>query len=150
MEFYSTWYCLLRTRGWGRFYLTKHDKRYLLMIPEIFEWVLNLPLLCRPIYVYTSVHIYRNSCMECGIFFLLSRYYYSQYYCSHQYWPTIFPLISTLRDVLISNLGKWTILNIKTLTFFLSKKEWNLNFHYQYTKWKNLKIYNIFIVLLTY
>ena len=34
----------------------EHDKSYLLMIPEIFEWVLNLPLLYRPIYVYTSVH----------------------------------------------------------------------------------------------
>ena len=54
----------------------EHDKSYLLMIPEIFEWVLNLPLLCWPIYVYTSVSMYRNSCMECGIFFLLSRYYY--------------------------------------------------------------------------
>ena len=34
----------------------EHDKSYLLMIPEIFEWVLNLPLFYKPIYVHTSVH----------------------------------------------------------------------------------------------
>ena len=34
----------------------EHDKSYLLMIPEIFDWVLNLSLLYGPIYVYTSAH----------------------------------------------------------------------------------------------
>ena len=56
-------------------------------------------------YIHTEIHVWNVPFFSVTEVLTINCIYY----CGHQYWATIVPLISTLREVLISKLGKGTI-----------------------------------------